>query len=125
MRRTWIGLGATTIVAAIVLVGSLVVPSAASGRSRSNAAALSATSVARVKIVDFAFKPKTITISKGTKVRWTNRGDVSHTTTSIKGLWDSGTLAPGDTFSRVFKKAGTFKYHCTIHSTMRGKIVVA
>jgi plastocyanin len=34
-------------------------------------------------------------------------------------------LAPGETFSRVFKNAGTLKYHCTIHSAMRGKIVVS
>jgi plastocyanin len=83
------------------------------------------TSLERVKIVNFAFKPKTITIAKGTKVRWTNRGSANHTTTSNKGLWDSGVLAPGASFGRVFRKVGTFKYHCTIHPTlMHGKIVV-
>jgi plastocyanin len=58
-------------------------------------------------------------------VKWTNKGAVTHTSTSNKGVWDSGSIAPGDSFSRVFKKAGTFKYHCTIHPTMTAKIVVS
>jgi plastocyanin len=124
MRRAPIRMGITLLVA--TLVGSLAVPSMASDRSHGNTASrLAMTSVERVKIVDFAFKPKAITIAKGTKVRWTNRGSVSHTTTSNKGLWDSGVLAPGAAFGRVFRKVGTFKYHCTIHPTlMHGKIVV-
>ena len=83
------------------------------------------TTTKRVKIVDFAFSPKTITISKGTRVKWTNTGSVGHTSTSNTGKWDSGTIAAGDSYSRVFKKAGTFRYHCSIHTSMTGKIIVA
>jgi len=124
MRRAPIRLGITLLAA--TLAGSLAVPSLASERSQGNRTSLVAvTTVKRVKIINFAFKPKTITIAKGTKVRWRNDGSVSHTTTSNKGLWDSGVLAPGATFGRLFRKVGTFKYHCTIHPTlMRGKIVV-
>ncbi|HEX2426249.1 MAG TPA: cupredoxin domain-containing protein [Actinomycetota bacterium] len=124
MRKAPIRLG-ITMVAAAALVGSPAVPSVASVRVPSNRALSAATSVQRVKIVNFAFKPKTITITKGTKVKWTNRGTVNHTTTSNSGVWDSGPLAPGQTFSRLFKRAGTFRYHCSIHSTMHGKIIVS
>ena len=125
MRRAPIRMGVTLLVA--TLVGSLAVPSMASDRSpRGQASPLTVTSVKAVKMINFAFKPKAITIAKGTKVRWTNGGTVSHTTTSNKGVWDSGVLAPGAAFGRVFKKAGTFKYHCTIHPTlMHGKIIVS
>ena len=125
MRRAPIRMGITLLVA--TLVGSLAVPSLASDRSQGNGASpLTMTSVKAVKIINFAFKPKTITIAKGTRVRWTNSGSVSHTTTSNNGLWDSGALAPGAAFGHVFRKAGTFKYHCTIHPTlMHGKIVVS
>ena len=112
---------------AVVLVSALQVPGVAIGRgARPSTTTPSApTSVKRVKIVNFAFKPTTMTIAKGTKVRWTNAGNTTHTSTSIRGVWDSGSLAPGDTFSRVFRKTGTFKYRCTIHPTlMHGKIVV-
>jgi plastocyanin len=117
-------MGITLLVA--TLVGSLAVPSIASDRSQgTKASSLAMTSVKRVKIIDFAFTPRTITISKGTRVRWTNGGSVNHTTTSNKGVWDSGVLAPGAAFGRVFRRVGTFKYHCTIHPTlMHGKIVV-
>jgi plastocyanin len=111
---------------AATLVGLLAAPSLASDRSQGvGASPQAATSVKRVKMINFAFKPKTITIAKGTKVMWRNGGSVSHTTTSNKGLWNSGALAPGAAFAHVFKKAGTFLYHCTIHPTlMHGKIVV-
>jgi len=122
--RAAIRIGITLLAA--TLVGLLAAPSMASDRAQGfSASPQAAASVKRVKMVNFAFKPKTITVAKGTKVRWMNGGSVNHTTTSNKGVWDSGALAPGAAFARVFKKAGTFKYHCTIHPTlMHGKIVV-
>lgn len=86
--------------------------------------AIALASVERVRIVDFAFRPRRLEIPKGTRVRWVNRGDVSHTTTSTTGLWNSGALAPGDTFSRVFRTRGTFRYLCSIHPEMTGEILV-
>jgi len=78
----------------------------------------------RIRIVDFAFSPTHVTISKGTRVKWANTGAIGHASTSNNGKWDSGTIAPGGSFSRVFKKVGTFKYHCTIHPSMKGKVTV-
>jgi plastocyanin len=80
--------------------------------------------VQRVRVVNFAFRPKSLTISAGTKVRWVVR-EGTHSTTSNTGLWDSGVLSQGEAFGRVFRKAGTFKYHCSVHpSAMRGVITV-
>jgi plastocyanin len=123
MRNVTIRLG--TGLVALLLVGAFQVPSSALERgARSSERSTLAATGSRVKIVDFAFRPGTLTIARGTKVKWTNKGAVTHTSTSNKGVWDSGSIAPGDTFSRVFKKVGTFKYHCTIHPTMTAKIVV-
>ena len=55
---------------------------------------------------------------------WTNDGGVIHTTTSTDGLWDSGILDPGGTFSFTFDEAGTFEYLCSLHPSMVGTIVV-
>lgn len=80
--------------------------------------------VERVRMVNFAFRPRHLTISKGTKVRWVDR-EGTHSSTSNTGLWDSGILSQGESFGRVFRKAGTFKYHCSVHpSIMRGVITV-
>jgi plastocyanin len=48
--------------------------------------------VQRVRIVNFAFRPRSLTISAGTKVRWVVRED-THSTTSNAGLWNSGRLS--------------------------------
>ena len=82
------------------------------------------TTVVRVRIIDFAFRPGRIEVARGSRVRWTNAGSVTHTTTSTTGVWDSGSLAPGEAFSRVFRSRGTFRYACTIHAGMTGKVVV-
>ena len=78
----------------------------------------------RVKIVDFAFRPRAITVPRGTRVTWVNRGSANHTSTSKSGLWDSGMLSPGESFSRVFRRTGTFRYTCKIHPAMVGKVIV-
>ncbi len=78
-----------------------------------------------IEIKNFAFKPSTITIPKGTTVIWTQHDSVSHTVTSSVGKgFDSGTLNPGDTFSWTFNDAGTFSYLCSIHPNMKGTIIV-
>jgi plastocyanin len=79
----------------------------------------------KVKIVSFAFKPATVNISTGDVVVWKNAAGISHTSTSDTGKWDSGIIAPGTTFKKRFKKAGTFAYHCSIHPQMTGSVVVS
>lgn len=124
MRKTRLAAAVLAAALAIALVGAATA-SGANGARAVKPAAVAATTTKRVKIVDFGFSPRRLTISRGTRVRWVNTGAVPHTSTSNTGKWDSGVLAPGDAFSRVFKKAGTFRYHCTIHPTlMRGKIIV-
>jgi plastocyanin len=78
----------------------------------------------RVRIVDNRFRPRNLTIQRGTRVRWVNRGSNSHTTTSNTGIWDSGTLSSGERFTRRFGRRGTFNYHCEIHPTMTATITV-
>jgi plastocyanin len=97
-----------------LLLASLV----AVGQTTSVAAA------AAVAIQNFAFMPAPLTIPAGTAVMWTNRDSATHTTTSDSGMWDSGMLATGKSFSFTFATPGTFTYHCAIHPTMHGTIVV-
>ena len=93
------------------------------GAAEGEAGPSGATQVVRVRVVDFAFRPRNLTIAHGTVVRWMNRGDVTHTTTSNTSLWNH-TLAPGEIFRRRFRRMGTFAYHCSIHPQMTGTITV-
>jgi len=78
-----------------------------------------------VKVENYKFVSRNITISRGTTVKWTwAKGDDPHNVTG-KG-WHSKTQASG-TFSHKFTKPGTYKYVCTIHAksfAMHGTIVV-
>ncbi len=62
-------------------------------------------------------------VKVGTKVTWFNIDDTEHTTTSNTGIWDSGVMPVGSTYSVTFNSTGTFPYHCNIHP-MTGTIVV-
>jgi plastocyanin len=79
---------------------------------------------AEVEIEDSSFNPGTITIAVGTTVKWGSKDDSQHTVTSDDGSWGSATLNKGDKFSFTFSQAGTFTYHCSFHSSMRGTVVV-
>jgi plastocyanin len=80
--------------------------------------------VQRVRMVDGnRFRPPTVTVTRGTRVRWVNRDNVSHTTTSNTGIWNA-TLSPGERFARRFRRAGEFNYRCTFHTGMSGTIIV-
>ena len=95
-------------------------PTATQPASQPGAAA----SADAVTIQGFAFDPATLTVKVGTTVTWTNKDGRTHTITSNDGLWDSGRVSDGATYVRVFDTAGSFSYHCTIHSSMKGTIVV-
>ena len=79
------------------------------------------------------FSPLVLTISVGDSVRWINEGDIAHTTTSglggtfpgtADGIWDSGTLGLGDSFTRSFDSAGTFTLFCEIHPGLMGTATI-
>lgn len=78
---------------------------------------------AEVSIIDFGFQPATVTADAGRVVHWTNTGSATHTVTFDNGK-DCGSLAAGDSLHVLFSAAGTYPYHCTIHSSMKGTVTV-
>jgi plastocyanin len=87
-------------------------------------------------LADKAFSPNPINVKVGGNVTWTNKDNVAHTVTSGTGPsdphkgkeFDSGLstlLAPGKTFSQIFKTGGEIPYFCQIHPTMVGKIALS
>lgn len=77
-----------------------------------------------VIIKDMAFTPATITVTPGTRITWTNTDAVEHTVSSDLGLFDSGPIDAGETYSQIFAMTGTFPYHCLIHTLMTGTVIV-
>jgi plastocyanin len=98
-----------------------------------------AATTVQVKIPDGAseegsnhFVPATVTVAKGTIVEWINDDSTLHTVTSGSPesgnsgtQFDSSYLSADKTFKHTFNKQGTYKYYCTLHPSMVGKIVVS
>ena len=73
----------------------------------------------------YSFSPDTLTVPKGATVIWTNKSDATHTVSSDTNAFTaSGNLSESKTFQTVFTTAGTYAYHCTIHSYMKATIIV-
>jgi plastocyanin len=80
---------------------------------------------ATVKIDNFSFAPRELTVAVGTTVTWTNHDDIPHTVVSTEGsIFKSKVLDTDEKFSYTFSRAGTFPYFCSIHPKMTGKVVV-
>jgi plastocyanin len=86
-----------------------------------------------VFISNMAFDPATITVAVGTNITWINNDATAHTVTSDTGsadTFDSGSISAsggyggGGSFHRTFATAGTFHYHCSIHPSMHGTVIV-
>jgi plastocyanin len=90
----------------------------------SPAMAVSATHIA---IDDFFFSPqtKTVPVASSLPLEWDNGGSFAHTATSdVNGFFDTGQIPAGNTGVDSLAGAGTYKYHCTNHSTMHGTLKV-
>jgi plastocyanin len=113
MRRLLLALA---IGASGLLLGSLV----------ASAANISAQIVNCAGTPPWCFSPKPIQITAGSTVTWTNGTAPTHTATSDTGAWNTGNIASGATSSAIaFPTAGTFTYHCSIHPSMTGSVVVS
>ncbi len=76
----------------------------------------------KVEIKDF--KLPDLTINVGDTIEWTNLDTAPHTATSDNNFFDTDRLEKGDSHSITFDKPGTYSYHCSIHSSMKGTITV-
>lgn len=69
-----------------------------------------------VTIKDDLFAPKSLSIVKGSTVKWVWKGKAAHNVTVKSGpvKFSSPTQKKG-TFSKKLAKAGTYRIYCTIH----------
>jgi plastocyanin len=75
---------------------------------------------ATVILKDFVYSPRVLTVRKGATVTFRNLDTVKHTVTSDSGLFDSGDLDTGQSFTHTFNQAGTFPYYCVFHGDKGG-----
>jgi amicyanin len=129
-KRSRILLAASSVllILACIIAGCSSSSSSSSGPAPSGAASPApAASVPAISIKNMAFSPATLTVKAGTTVTWTNDDTVPHTVVSADGssaVYKSSLLASGASFPFTFKEAGAYSYHCGIHPSMKGTIIV-
>lgn len=85
-------------------------------------ATMTVAAVNAVNIKSTTFDPAIITVPSGTTVTWTNTDNATHT---VRGSgFDSGSLDPGQTFSRTFSTTGSFDYGDPGNPSMSGTVIV-
>jgi plastocyanin len=79
-----------------------------------------------VNVSNFQFSPATLTVMAGTTVTWKGASG-THTVTSDPDspmAFDQA-VSQGGTATVAFANPGTYKYHCSIHASMHGTIIVS
>ena len=71
-----------------------------------------------------SFSPNPVEVKVGETVTWINDDSGRHTVTSKDGVFDSGMMGKGQSFSFTFDKAGEYPYFCEPHPNMVGTVVV-
>ncbi len=71
------------------------------------------------------YDPTPVTVPVGDAIRWEWKDTANpHSVTADDNSFDSNLLDNGKSWTRKFTKAGTFKYHCSIHPQMLGTVIV-
>jgi plastocyanin len=85
---------------------------------------LPAAAATRTIVIDaMQFATPSLTVRRGDAVVWVNRDLVPHTATAPDGF-DSGVIAPGKSWTWRADRPGRFEYVCTLHPTMKARLVV-
>jgi plastocyanin len=93
-----------------------------------------------VQMVETAFEPRELRVKAGITVTWVNKSSFVHTITNDPALvrdaslvsspdgatFNSGNIAPEQTWTHTFQVAGEYHYACTPHELigMTGVIIV-
>lgn len=131
-RRTWI------VGLVVLVIGALIiVPVAAMaaggwdmdmgmgrGKNTSNDAVVRVDGDAKVSIRGFSFSPGNLEIPVGATVTWTDEDSSTHDATARDDAWSTDRLSEGESDTLTFDAPGEYEYYCSIHPSMKARLVV-
>ena len=93
--------------------------------SRAVATSTPESAATHVDVSDFQFSPSTLIVKIGTTVIWKGVSG-AHTVTSDDSapMHFDQPISEGGVVAVTFTQAGTYEYHCSVHKSMHGKIIV-
>jgi plastocyanin len=69
------------------------------------------------------FNPASLTVRRGDRIVWRNSDLVPHTATA-KDVFDSGAIAPNESWTYVARTPGALPYVCAFHPPMTAALTV-
>ena len=115
----------TWAVVAIVPVVALIAVLVTDAWSGNGSATGSAATADTVAIKNYTFSPNPITVKAGAPITVVNDDNVTHTLSANGGAFNTGDLGSGRRASVTTASAGTYAYHCEIHTFMTGTVRVS
>jgi plastocyanin len=109
MRGIRLSLIATIVVLVVAVTASMAM------------AATRSVGVRKSGATRYLFTPSSLTISRGDTVRWSWRGTAAH---NVAGPGFRSRVATRLTYSRTFRRAGTFRVVCQIHQTAGQRMTI-
>ena len=131
-RSAFLAIAPVVTVALVLALTACGASSSSSSTSRSTVAEVASSTTAatplrgnvNLSISNYAYHPATITVATGARATFTNHDQTSHTATSTKTAFDTGTFKPGHSATILLKQSGRYTYYCQFHPFMHGAIIV-
>lgn len=90
-----------------------------------SASALAGARDAHLIVIDaMEFRPRTLLVRAGDTVTWTNKDAFPHTAASSKPGFSSPEIGSGRSWTMVVRTKGDFDYICTLHPSMKARLIV-
>src|SRR3954453_11327042 len=86
--------------------------------------ALAASRTTTVTLKNIAFHRAVVTVHRGDRVRWVWKDGDLDTPHNVTFAHRHSRTQQNGTYTLTFPPAGPFRYHCTIHPGMDGRVVV-
>lgn len=102
--------------AVVLLAGSTVAAAGGGGHGQCTAFGVGS----ELRLLDSCFDATAQFVEAGSELRVTNEGAVSHTITAADGSFDSGDIAPGETFEFTLQEPGVLRVYCRPHGDADG-----
>ena len=77
-----------------------------------------------VTIENMQFTPATLTVQRRDRVVWVNKDLFPHTATAAAKAFDSHEIPANGSWTYIARKAGEYAYGCSLHPTMKAKLIV-
>ena len=127
MRKVLIALVALTALVGAACGGSGATGGTSAGCTADNATDLTGDDPFVIKLVGLAYDPNCFTAKSASSISIVNEGTVVPHTFTIDGTQVDVTIPGGQTFNgeSAGLAPGTYAFHCKIHASMKGTVIVS